>query len=107
MTMMLFSKVTGPPTRDIALPSSLAPVPMDTPEKARMVPFIWAPALMVAALLTCQKTFLARAPLVRTTLTLLPTVRELADWKTHDAFGSPLASSVRSTEVMLKEVPVQ
>ncbi len=48
--------------------------------------------LMVAAVPTCQKTFLACAPLTSSTLCGpegVPAVSVVAIWKTQKAFGSP------------------
>src|ERR1700720_2711828 len=82
-----------------------------TPDLAMMVPTMVPPpaALIVAALPTYQNTFLASAPLARMTLRgapALPTVRVLADWNTHTALASPLASKVRSVPVTKNEPPV-
>ena len=79
-----------------------------TPEYAIMVPTMVPPPapLMVAALPTCQKTFLARAPLIRMTLRgapAAPTVSVDAIWKTQTAFAFPWASRVRSDPVIRKE----
>ena len=75
-----------------------------------MVPTMVPPpaALIVAALPTCQKTFLAWAPLIRMTLRgapAAPTVREDAIWKTQTAFALPWASRVRSDPVSRSEPP--
>ena len=73
-----------------------------TPALAMMVPTMVPPpaTLIVAALPTCQKTFLAWAPLIRFTLATpgpvgSPTVSELPIWKTQTALALPWASSVR------------
>ena len=63
-------------------------------------------ALIVAVLPTCQKTFLACAPLVRMTLRGAPdapTVSVLAIWNTQIALASPCASKVRSDPVIMNE----
>jgi hypothetical protein len=78
------------------------------PAEAIMVPTIVPPPapLMVAALPTSQKTFLAWAPLIRMTLrgaAGAPTVSVDAIWKTQTAFASPLASRVRSDPVIRNE----
>ena len=70
-----------------------------------MVPTIVPPPapLIVAALLTCQKTFLAWAPLIRITLrgAESPTVSPpVGIWKTQTALVLPWPSSVRSPNVI-------
>ncbi len=110
--MTVFTMVTGP-LRTSALPlivvMALTPaVEMETPACEMMVPTIVPPPitpLIVAAVPTCQYTFLAWAPLTRRTLRLdegVPTVNVDAIWKTQKAFGSPFASRVRFPCVMPK-----
>src|SRR4051794_14364477 len=79
------------PAVEITAPVCVMTVPTMVPPPA---------ALIVAALPTCQNTFLASAPLVRMTLAGNatpgpPTVSVVAIWKIQDALGSPCASSVR------------
>src|SRR5271168_4325936 len=73
-------------TQSVALPG----VENVTPIEAMMVPTMVPPpeGLIVAALPTCQNTFLACAPLIRSTLrgtAESPTVNELAVWNTQTA----------------------
>ncbi len=74
-----------------------------------MVPTIVPPpaALIVAAVPTCQNTFLACAPLARMMLDGKaapgpPTVSVVAIWNTHTALASPCASSVRLPPWIMK-----
>ncbi len=81
-----------------------------TPAEAMMVPTMVPPPapLIVAALPTRQKTFLAWAPLIRITLRGAPgapTVSEAAVWKTQTAFESPWPSRVRSDPVIWNVPP--
>src|SRR6476469_1399638 len=76
--------------------ATLPGVEIAAPAWEMMVPTMVPPpaALMVAALPTCQNTFLACAPLMRVTLCGAvapgpPTVSVVAIWNTHAAFGSP------------------
>src|SRR5450759_2324792 len=112
--MVVFTMVTEA-TREIALPFSTVctafpAVENVTPEVAMIVPDIMPPPapLIVAALPTYQYTFLAWAPFISLTLRApvgpaIPTVKLVGAWNIHTAFGSPLASSVRSPVVILKE----
>ena len=82
--------------------ATLPAVEIATPAWEMMVPTMMPPppALMVAALPTCQKTFFACAPLASVTLCGNaapgpPTVSVVAIWKTQTAFALPCASSVR------------
>src|ERR1700733_7549141 len=75
-----------------------------TPADAIMVPTMVPPPapLIVAWAPTCQKTFLACAPLIKMTLRgapAAPTMRVEAAWKTQTAFESPCPSKVRSDPV--------
>ena len=103
--MTVFTIVTGP-VKTSALPfkvvmASTPAVEIEMPACAMMVPCIVPPPripLMVAAVPTCQNTFLACAPFTRSILRCdcgVPTVNVVAIWKTQDAFGSPLASRVK------------
>jgi len=110
----VFTRVTDA-LRPKALPSSVVIVALPavenvTPAGAMIVPAIVPPPapLSVAALPTCQNTFLACAPLIRMTLRGnpgAPTVRELAIWNTQIAFASPWASKVRSDPVSRNAPP--
>src|SRR3954469_1689352 len=87
------------PAVEIAAPDWLMMVPTIVPPP---------PALMTAALPTCQNTFLACAPFARITLDGKaapgpPTVSVVAIWKIQAAFASPCASSVRSPPWIMKE----
>src|ERR1019366_2490046 len=111
----VFTMVTDA-TSDNALPFSVViaafpAVENVTPAEAMMVPTMVPPPapLIVAALPTCQKTFLACAPLIRMTLRgapAAPTVSVEAIWKTNMAFALPWASRVRSDPVIRSEPPV-
>src|ERR1700722_6569059 len=81
-----------------------------TPADAIMVPTMVPPpaALIVAALPTCQKTFLACAPLIKMILRGAPgapTVRLDPAWKTQTAFVLPCPSKVRSEPVSKNDPP--
>src|SRR6185369_1454313 len=100
--------------RDSTRPSSVTSVTLPgveiaAPDWAMMVPTIVPPpaALTVAALPTCQNTFLACAPLVRMTLEGNaapgpPTVSVVAIWNTHAALALPWASRVRLPPWIMK-----
>jgi hypothetical protein len=110
----VFTMVTDA-LRPTALPSSvviaaLPAVENVTPAGAMIVPTMVPPPapLMVAALPTCQNTFLACAPLTRMTLrgaAGAPTISVVAIWKTQTAFALPWASRVRSDPVIVNEPP--
>ena len=110
--MTVFTMVTEalrPSARPLSVTNAALPaVENDTPAEAMMVPTMVPPpaALMVAELPTCQKTFLACAPLIRMTLRGAPgapTVSVLAVWKTQIAFASPWPSKVKSDPVIKNE----
>jgi hypothetical protein len=108
----VFTMVTDA-LRPTALPSrvviaALPAVEKVTPAGAMMVPTIVPPPapLIVAALPTCQNTFLACAPLMSITLrgaAGAPTISVVAIWKTQIAPALPWASRVRSDPVMVNE----
>ena len=111
--MTVFTMVTDA-FRPNALPFSTVSVLLPavenvTPAGAIMVPTIVPPPapLMVAALPTCQKTFLAYAPWMSRTLRgdVSPTVSAAAVWKTQTALALPWASSVRGPPVISKVAP--
>jgi hypothetical protein len=114
--MVVFTIVTEA-TRERALPfntvcTALPAVEKVTPAVEIMVPVITPPpaALITAALPTYQYTFFANAPLANLTLLApagpaTPTVKPAAVWNIHTAFGSPLASSVRSPLVIWNVLP--
>src|SRR6185312_7348689 len=111
--IVVFTMVTEA-FKESALPfntvcTELPAVEKVTPAEAIIVPLIMPPPapLIVAALPTYQYTFFARPPFFILTLRApdgpaTPTVKPLAVWNIHCAFGSPLASSVRSPLVILK-----
>src|ERR1700693_2861661 len=79
-----------------------------TPAEAMMVPTMVPPpaGFIVAALPTCQNTFLAWAPLISITLRGAPgapTVSVLAIWNTHTALASPCPSKTKSVPVIKNE----
>jgi len=104
--MTVLTMVTEAPSessRPLSVVIAAAPaVEIATPDCVMMVPTIVPPppALMVAALPTCQNTFLAWAPLARMMLDGNaapgpPTVSDVAIWNTHTALALPCASRVR------------
>src|SRR5947207_13816530 len=87
-----------------ALPSSVAPVAIVMEAYAIMVPLNAEYVPSVAELPTCQKTLAALAPPIRTTRPPVATFSADPIWKMKTAFGSPLASSVRSPVTASVEV---
>ena len=112
--MTVFTMVTDA-FRANALPFSvtIAALPaveiVVAPEEIMVPTMVPPPAtLIVAALPTRQKTFLAWAPLFRRTLRGAPgapTVSVLAVWNTQEALGLPWPSRTRSDPVIWNEPP--
>jgi hypothetical protein len=95
MVTALPSIVTAP-VNAMALPANDAPVPNDTEDEATTSPTITADVPMVAELPTCQNTFLASAPLVRSTVALTLMVNADPTWKMK--FPFPLKVNVPPTD---------
>jgi hypothetical protein len=89
------SKVTAP-VKPIALPAKDAPVPKDTEDCATTLPTITADVPMVADEPTAQNTFLAKAPLVSSTVAPVLMVNPDPTWKMKLPF--PLRVTVPPTD---------
>lgn len=91
--MILLSNVTAP-DRANNLPLSVAPVPSEMDDCAKIFPLKTEPVLRVAALPTCQKTLQALALLMRLTELLDAVVSVDAIWKIKTLLGLFWPSSV-------------
>src|SRR5438094_534795 len=100
--MVLLANETAPFCAK-ARPSNVAPAFSVMDVYASTFPFMIESPPKVAELPTCQKTWQAVAPPLRTTLR--PTVVMSVDgiWKMKTASGSPWASRVRSPDVISSE----
>ena len=95
---MTLSKVISPSIVR-ARPSSVTPAPRAiAPESTRKFPFIDVAAPNPTAASTFQNTFCTCAPLIKIILTAAPTLKAPEILKINCAFGSPLASNVKSIE---------
>src|ERR1035437_1491516 len=97
---VLVSSVTAP-LRASNWPLTVALVVAVIEVKARIVPSKCEDMPRVAEVPTCQNTFAACAPFIRTTLLLAAVIKVDAAWKMNTALGSPWASNV-SVPVMPK-----
>src|SRR6185312_16434706 len=98
-TTTLLSRITAVCAK--ALPFKEALVPSVIPVFESIIPSKWAVVPIVTVPATCQKMFLACAPLLKVMLTAELNVRLPATWKIQTSFGPPEIVTLEGTVTAL------